>query len=76
MPKGVYMENRIEIGEKVYTPETHPLLFAVVGWLETQSQYRGLSNRKMAAQFTADTGKEVSHVWTGIAKNYWIVNGG
>lgn len=76
MPEGVYTKDRVEYGDKVYTPITHPLLFKVIDWLGDHQEMVELSSRKLAEAFTRSTDTKVSKDWALLAKNYWIVNGG
>lgn len=63
----------VEKGKR-YTRETHPLLFAVVDWMETESARREMSVRGIAAEFEKTTNQSVSKSWAAVAKNYWIAN--
>jgi hypothetical protein len=68
----VYTRDRIIENGKEYTRDTHPLLFAVVDWLEITPHHRQSSVRKIAAEFEASTGRGVSKSWAAVAKNYWL----
>ena len=67
----LYTREKIVEAGRTYTRDTHPLLFAVVDWLETNSEQREAGVRPIAAAFEQATGTSVSKSWAAVAKNYW-----
>lgn len=67
----VYSYERIVESGKEYTRKSHPLLFAVVDYLEKNISVRDLGVRVIAEKFTQSTGQSVSKSWAAVAKNYW-----
>lgn len=67
----VYTSELIIESGKEYKRQTHPLLFSVVDYLETNEGARAESVRRIAELVTNQTGQTVGKSWAAVAKNYW-----